>query len=60
MTGTAHRSGALVWARRNLFRSPLDGLLTIVFGAVSIWLLYKTFSFVFITGRWDIIRVNLR
>jgi general L-amino acid transport system permease protein len=60
MTGTAHRSGALVWARRNLFRSPLDGLLTIVFGAVSIWLLYKTFSFIFITGRWDIIRVNLR
>ncbi len=60
MTGTAHRSGALVWARRNLFRSPLDGLLTVVFGAVSIWLLYKTFSFIFVTGRWDIIRVNLR
>ncbi len=60
MTGTAHRSGALVWARRNLFRSPLDGLLTVVFGAVSIWLLYKTLSFIFVTGRWDIIRVNLR
>ena len=60
MTGTAHRSGALVWARRNLFRSPLDGVLTIVFGAVSIWLLYKTLSFIFVTGRWDIIRVNLR
>ena len=26
MTSTAHRSGALVWARRNLFRSPLDAL----------------------------------
>lgn len=60
MTSTAHRSGALVWARRNLFRSPLDGLLTVVFGAVSIWLLYKTISFIFVTGRWDIIRVNLR
>jgi general L-amino acid transport system permease protein len=57
---TAHRSGALVWARRNLFRTPLDGVLTIVFGALSVWLLYKTLSFVFITGRWDIIRVNLR
>jgi len=58
--GAAHRSGALVWARRNLFRSPVDGVLTIVFGAISLWLIYKTFSFVFITGRWDIIRVNLR
>jgi general L-amino acid transport system permease protein len=57
---TAHRTGALVWARRNLFRSPLDGALTVVFGAVSIWLLYKTLSFIFVTGRWDIIRVNLR
>jgi hypothetical protein len=44
MTATTHRSGALVWARRNLFRSPLDGLLTVVFGAISIWLLYKTLS----------------
>jgi general L-amino acid transport system permease protein len=60
MTATAHRSGALVWARRNLFRSPLDGVLTIVFGAISIWLIYKTLSFIFVTGRWDIIRVNLR
>jgi general L-amino acid transport system permease protein len=60
MTATAHRSGALVWARRNLFRTPLDGVLSIVFGAISIWLIYKTVSFVFVTGRWDIIRVNLR
>jgi len=49
-----------VWLRRNLFRTPLDGVLTVVFGAISIWLLYKTLSFIFVTGRWDIIRVNLR
>jgi general L-amino acid transport system permease protein len=60
MSATVHRSGALVWARRNLFRSPVDGVLTIVFGAISLWLIYKTLSFVFVTGRWDIIRVNLR
>lgn len=53
-------SAAVTWARRNLFRSPLDGIMTVVFGAISLWLIYKTFSFVFITGRWDIIRVNLR
>jgi general L-amino acid transport system permease protein len=60
MTSAAHRSGALVWARRNLFRTPVDGVLTVVFGALSIWLISKTLSFVFVTGRWDIIRVNLR
>jgi hypothetical protein len=60
MSATVHRSSALVWARRNLFRSPLDGVLTVVFGAISVWLIYKTLSFVFVTGRWDIIRVNLR
>jgi general L-amino acid transport system permease protein len=60
VSATAHRSGALVWTRRNLFRSPVDGVLTIVFGALSLWLISKTLSFVFITGRWDVIRVNLR
>lgn len=60
MSAAAHRSGGLVWARRNLFRTPLDGLLSVVFGAISLWLIYKTLSFVFVTGRWDIIRVNLR
>ena len=54
------RPTARVWLRRNLFRTPLDGVLTVVFGAISIWLLYKTLSFIFVTGRWDIIRVNLR
>ena len=56
----SHRVGVSVWLRRNLFRSPVDAILTVVFGALSIWLLYKTVSFVFVTGRWDIIRVNLR
>ena len=27
------------WLRRNLFRTPLDTVLTIVFGALAIWLL---------------------
>jgi general L-amino acid transport system permease protein len=55
-----HRRGPAVWLRRNLFRSPLDGLVTIVFGAISLWLIYKTVNYVFVTGRWDVIRVNLR
>jgi len=62
MTATVHSRSAVarVWLRRNLFRSPTDAALTIVFGAISLWIIYKTFSFVFVTGRWDVIRVNLR
>ncbi len=55
------RSGnAKVWLRRNLFRSPVDTAITLVFGAISLWLVYKTINFVFVTGRWDVIRANLR
>ena len=48
------------WLRRNLFRTPLDTVLTIVFGALAIWALYKVVNFIFVTGRWEVIRVNLR
>jgi general L-amino acid transport system permease protein len=48
------------WLRHNLFRTKRDAVLSILFGALAIWLLYKTFRFVFITGRWTIIEVNLR
>ncbi len=58
--GPRVRSGTSTWIRRNLFRSPLDGVMTVVFGAIAAWVLYKTMSFVFVTGRWEIIRVNLQ
>ena len=48
------------WVRRNLFRTWFDGVLTVMFGAFGLWVLYKTVNFVLVTGRWDIIRVNLR
>jgi general L-amino acid transport system permease protein len=55
MSGTTAR-----WLRHNLFRTKRDAVLTVVFGALAIWLLYKTLNFVFVTGRWTIIEVNLR
>jgi general L-amino acid transport system permease protein len=58
--GPRVRSGTSRWIRRNLFRSPLDGVMTVVFGAIAAWVLYKSISFVFVTGRWEIIRVNLQ
>ena len=54
------RRGVGVWIRHNLFRTPLDGVLTVVFGAIAVWVLYRTITFVFVTGRWEIIRVNLQ
>ena len=48
------------WLRHNLFRTKRDAILTVLFGSLAIWLLYKTFMFVFVTGRWTIIEVNLR
>jgi general L-amino acid transport system permease protein len=48
------------WLHDNLFRTKRDAILTVLFGALAIWLVYKTFMFVFVTGRWTIIEVNLR
>jgi general L-amino acid transport system permease protein len=53
-------SVAYRWARKNLFRTWYDAILTLVFGGLSIWVLVSFLRFVFITGRWDIIDVNLR
>lgn len=49
-----------MWARRNLFRSPFDAVLTVVFGIVGIYVVYRSLNFIFVTGRWDVIRANLR
>jgi general L-amino acid transport system permease protein len=54
------REHARSWLRHNLFRGPVDTVVTILAGGLSGWLLYKTIRFVFVTGRWDVIEVNLR
>ena len=53
-------TAATRWLRHNLFRTKRDAFLTLVFGTLAIWLIYKTVRFVFVTGRWTIIEVNLR
>lgn len=54
-----HRTSVGTWLRRNLFRSPVDALITVVAGLVAAWVVYKTVRFVFVTGRWEIIERNL-
>ncbi|MEZ5215266.1 MAG: amino acid ABC transporter permease [Ilumatobacteraceae bacterium] len=55
----ARRGGAREWVRTNLFRTPLDAAMTIVFGLVGGYVLYRFLRFVLVTGRWTIVKRNL-
>lgn len=47
------------WVRKRLFPSPINGLITVVLGIISLYLGYRLFRFVFITGRWEPVSRNL-
>ncbi|MFO7300360.1 MAG: amino acid ABC transporter permease [Actinomycetes bacterium] len=48
------------WVRKNLFRTPLDTVLTLVLAPLSLYGIFFLARFVFVTGRWEIVRVNLK
>ena len=48
------------WVRENLFSSWFNGILTVVFGVLLGWVLYRIGKFVLIDAEWEIIRRNLR
>jgi general L-amino acid transport system permease protein len=48
------------WARRNLWSTPFNALLTVVFGAVLAYVAYRLLRFVFVTADWEVVRQNLR
>ena len=50
----------ITWLRRNLFRTWWDSIMTVVFGYVGLWVIWTAIEFVFVTGRWEIIQVNLK
>ncbi|MGH8885199.1 MAG: amino acid ABC transporter permease [Egibacteraceae bacterium] len=47
------------WVTQNLFSTWYNAVLTVVFAAMLSWVTFKVARFVFVTGRWEIIRVNL-
>lgn len=47
------------WARENLFNTWYNALLTVVFAPLVGWVLYVGARFVLVTGRWEIVEVNL-
>lgn len=49
----------MTWLRRNLFHTPAHSALTLVFGSIAAFAVIRLFRFVFVTGRWEIIRHNL-
>src|SRR5262245_7846884 len=48
------------WVRRNLFRSAGDTVVTVVAGLVAVYVAFRVVRFVFFTGRWDVVRDNLK
>jgi general L-amino acid transport system permease protein len=49
----------LEWVRRNLFASLPQALMTITFGAVLGYALWRGMRFVLVTARWEIVRRNM-
>ncbi len=43
-----------------MFRSLLDGLMTVVFGTLGLYLLVRSARFVFVNARWEIVEVNFK
>ncbi len=50
---------ARVWIRHNLFRNWRDSVITVVTGIALVFAAFRTIRFVFVSGRWEIVRVNL-
>jgi general L-amino acid transport system permease protein len=48
------------WVRLNLLSSPLNVVLTIVFGVVAALVIFRLARWVFVTADWAIVRVFLR
>jgi general L-amino acid transport system permease protein len=48
------------WARRHLFRTWVDAILTVVLGGAAVYVTFRLVRYALVTGRWEIVRVNLK
>ncbi len=48
------------WARSNLFANPTDVVLSVVTGALVVWLLVVTANWALLTARWSVVGDSLR
>jgi len=51
---------ARIWLRRNLFRTRFDSAVTVAVGLLVAYTLFRLVRFVLVTGRWEVVRVNLK
>ena len=49
----------VAWARENLFSTWYNSLLTVAFGALAAWVLYRAARFVLVSARWEVVERNL-
>jgi general L-amino acid transport system permease protein len=47
------------WMRENLFGSTLVSILTVVFGLLLAWVVYRVGRFVFVDARWEVVERNI-
>lgn len=49
----ASDKSAMGWVRKNLFATPLDSLMSIVFGVIIVWSVLSVFDWLFISAVWS-------
>lgn len=62
MTASAppiHTQTPSQWVKQNLFRNWWSGLITVVLGPLTLYLIFRGLRFLFVTGQWDAVQVNL-
>ena len=47
------------WVRTNVARTPVDAAVTLVFGSLAVYIGFGLLRYVLVTGRWEVVRVNL-
>ncbi|MEX2557141.1 MAG: amino acid ABC transporter permease [Actinomycetota bacterium] len=47
------------WIKENLLAPWHNAVMTVVFGGVVLYVGFRVLRFVFVTGRWEVVRVNL-
>jgi general L-amino acid transport system permease protein len=48
------------WLRRNLFSTPVNGVVTVVVAAVVVYAVFRILRFVFVSADWAVFKANLR
>jgi general L-amino acid transport system permease protein len=48
------------WIQQNLFSSPFNSALTIIFGGFALFMAVRTVLFLFVTGEWSVFQGNAR